>query len=183
MWDVQGVLTPSLHAISPLLIISKRPVKVSSNHNIRWWFLYPIKDHSRTPSGKGCCDVEPPRGGHDRMATQLRNLGLGFVLFVYAMWRLMFVYFLAINGLLCFRVLACILFISCHPKAFIHCWHYLWEHTLQNFRLCWGLVAYLMNFSQGDTIRATKKQSDSNSYVKCATVQFHGNNHNSQSNY
>jgi hypothetical protein len=126
MWDVQGVLTPSLHTISPLLIISKRPVKVSSNHNIRWWFPYPIKDHSRTPSGKGCCDVEPPRGGHDKMATPLGNLGLGMI-----RW----------------------------------------------------LIAYLMNFSQGDTIRATKKQSDSNSDVKCATVQFHCNNHNSQSNY
>jgi hypothetical protein len=34
-----------------------------------------------------------------------------------------------------------------------------------------------------DTIRATKKQSDSDSDVKCATVQFHSNNHNSQSNH
>ena len=177
------MLTPSLHAISPLLIFSKRPVKVSSNHNIRWWFPYPIKDHSRTPSEKGCCVVEP-RGGHDRMATPLGNFGLGFVLFVYATWRLTFVYFSAINGLLCFRVLAFILFISCHLKAFIHRWYYLWEHRLQNFRLCWGLVPYLMNFSQGDTIREMKKQSDSDSDVKCVVpVQFHGNSHNSQSNY
>jgi hypothetical protein len=33
----------------------------------------------------------------------------------------------------------------------------------------------------GDTIWATKKQSDSDSDVKCATVQFYNNNHNSQS--
>jgi hypothetical protein len=32
-----------------------------------------------------------------------------------------------------------------------------------------------------DTIRSTKKQSDSDSNVKFATVQFHRNNHNSQS--
>ena len=31
-----------------------------------------------------------------------------------------------------------------------------------------------------DTIRAMKKQSDSDSDVKYATVQFHGNSHNSQ---
>jgi hypothetical protein len=31
-----------------------------------------------------------------------------------------------------------------------------------------------------DTIRVMKKQSDSDSNVKCATVQFYGNNHNSQ---
>ena len=31
-----------------------------------------------------------------------------------------------------------------------------------------------------DTIRATKKQSDSESEVKCATIQFHDNSHNSQ---
>ena len=30
-------------------------------------------------------------------------------------------------------------------------------------------------------IWATKKQSDSDSNVKCATVQFYGNSHNSQS--
>jgi hypothetical protein len=30
-----------------------------------------------------------------------------------------------------------------------------------------------------DTIRATKKQSDSDFDVKCATVQFYDNNHNS----
>jgi hypothetical protein len=30
-----------------------------------------------------------------------------------------------------------------------------------------------------DTIRSTKKQSDSDSNVKFATVQFHRNNHNS----
>jgi hypothetical protein len=28
-----------------------------------------------------------------------------------------------------------------------------------------------------------KKQSDSDSDVKCATIQFHGNSHNSQSDY
>jgi hypothetical protein len=33
-----------------------------------------------------------------------------------------------------------------------------------------------------DTIRATKKQSDSDFDVKCATIQFYDNNHNSQSN-
>jgi hypothetical protein len=31
-----------------------------------------------------------------------------------------------------------------------------------------------------DTIRATKKQSDSNSDIKCTTVKFHVNSHNSQ---
>jgi len=31
-----------------------------------------------------------------------------------------------------------------------------------------------------DMIRATKKQSDSDSDVKCVTVQFHNNNHRSQ---
>ena len=31
-----------------------------------------------------------------------------------------------------------------------------------------------------DMIRATKKQSDSDSNVKCVTVQFHNNNHRSQ---
>jgi hypothetical protein len=30
-------------------------------------------------------------------------------------------------------------------------------------------------------IRATKKQSDSEFEVKCATIQFHDNSHNSQS--
>jgi hypothetical protein len=34
-----------------------------------------------------------------------------------------------------------------------------------------------------DTIRAIKKQSDSDSNVKCTTVQVHGNNHNSQSDW
>ena len=32
-----------------------------------------------------------------------------------------------------------------------------------------------------DTIWATKKQSNSDSDVKCATIQFYGNSHNSQS--
>jgi hypothetical protein len=32
-----------------------------------------------------------------------------------------------------------------------------------------------------DTIRAVKSQSDTDFDVKCATIQFHGNNHNSQS--
>ena len=31
-----------------------------------------------------------------------------------------------------------------------------------------------------DTIRVTKKQSDSDFDVKCTTVQFYDNNHNSQ---
>jgi hypothetical protein len=34
-----------------------------------------------------------------------------------------------------------------------------------------------------DMIWVTKKQSDSDFDVKCATVQFHSNSHNSQSDY
>jgi len=34
-----------------------------------------------------------------------------------------------------------------------------------------------------DTIQAMEKQSDSNSDIKCATVQFHDNSYNSQSNH
>ena len=33
--------------------------------------------------------------------------------------------------------------------------------------------------TRGDTIQAMKKQSDSNSDAKCATVQFDDNSHNS----
>jgi len=62
------------------------------------------------------------------------------------------------------------------------------------FVLCLRWISYLIwyfyhnitfNFIKlgykSDTIRVTKKQSDLDSNVKCATVQFYGNSHNSQS--
>jgi len=44
-----------------------------------------------------------PRGGYGRMTTPLGAIGLSFVLFVYAMWKLIFVYILAMTSLLYFK--------------------------------------------------------------------------------
>jgi hypothetical protein len=43
------------------------------------------------------------------------------------------------------------------------------------------ILAFFISWT--DTIRATKKQYDSDSNVICATVQFHNNSHNSQSDH
>jgi hypothetical protein len=50
-------------------------------------------------------------------------------------------------------------------------------HWISGFKIILSLINLK---SMHDMIRAIKKQSDSDSDVKCITVQFHGNNHNSQ---
>lgn len=63
--SVLGVLIPFIYIISPLPRISKRPVRVSSNYNIRQRLSYPTKDHSRTLPRKCRHDATPSRGGHE----------------------------------------------------------------------------------------------------------------------
>jgi hypothetical protein len=43
------------------------------------------------------------------------------------------------------------------------------------------LAGIILDWNVYDIIRAMKKQSDSDSDVKCATVHFYNNNHNSHS--
>jgi hypothetical protein len=64
-----------------------------------------------------------------------------------------------------------ILFVLC-PRWILYLISYFYHNITFNFIK----LGY-----KSDTIRATKKQSDSYSDVKCATVQFYGNSHNSQS--
>jgi hypothetical protein len=69
------------------------------------WKLKWLDARFMTPLERVVATLCSHRWGYDIMTTPLGILGLGFVLFVYIVWRLMFVYFWIMNGL---RALSCI---------------------------------------------------------------------------
>jgi len=69
------------------------------------WKLKWLNARFMTPLERVVAMLHSHIWGYDIMTTPLGILGLDFVLFVYVVWRLMFVYFWIMN---CLRALSCI---------------------------------------------------------------------------